>query len=256
MQSHMSEPPAADDFQKSDAVLASQKAPTFERPDWSLFRTLEGLQQRAGVPKYLLSRLVFKELADNGLDNGAQVAVKALAGGYLIEDDDTGIDGAPEDIARLFSIGRPMVSSKLLRLPTRGALGNGLRVVAGAVLASEGTLIITTRNRRIALRPERARTADGTLTRQGAAARRSKELCWLIAGPTPSDGGHHCENCAPRKGCAAAELGALKRVAIAGRVIERDASFEQSEIEGHVTAPAHQRRVRDPPAHGPSCRVR
>src|SRR4029077_19886336 len=34
----------------------------------------------------------------------------------------------------------------------------GLRVVAGAVLASEGSLVVVTRNRRIDLRPER----DGT----------------------------------------------------------------------------------------------
>ena len=53
-----------------------------------------------------------------------------------------------------------MISTKLLRLPTRGALGNGLRVVAGAVLASEGSLTVTTRNRRIKLRPER----DGSTT--------------------------------------------------------------------------------------------
>jgi Topoisomerase 6 subunit A/Spo11, Toprim domain len=148
-------------FQKSSAVLASQEAPTFEREDWSLFRTVEGLQQRAGVPKRLLSRLVIKELADNGLDNGAVVTVQALPdGGYLIEDDGTGIDGTPEDIARLFSINRPMVSTKLLRLPTRGALGNGLRVVTGAALASGGFLFVTTHNRRIGLRPER----DGTTT--------------------------------------------------------------------------------------------
>ena len=51
-----------------------------------------------------------------------------------------------------------MRSSKLLRLPQRGALGNGLRVVAGAVLASEGSLIVITRNRRIELRPQ----ADGS----------------------------------------------------------------------------------------------
>ena len=150
------------DFQKSDAGLACQDAPKFEREDWALFRTVEGLQQRAGVSMSLLSRLILKELADNGLDNGAEVTVQALPhrGSYLIEDDGTGIDGTPEDIARLFSIGRPMVSSKLLRLPTRGALGNGLRVVAGAVLASGGALAITTRNRRIELRPER----DGTTT--------------------------------------------------------------------------------------------
>jgi len=123
---------------------------------------LEGLQQRAGVSKNLLSRLVLKELADNGLDNGAKVTVLPLPdnGGYAVEDDGTGIDGAPEDIARLFSISRPMVSSKLLRLPTRGRLGNGLRVVAGVVLASGGALAVTTRNRRIELRPER----DGTTT--------------------------------------------------------------------------------------------
>ena len=66
----------------------------------------------------------------------------------------------PEEIARLFCIARPMISTKLLRLPTRGALGNGLRVVAGAVLASEGILAVITRNRRSQLRPER----DGTTT--------------------------------------------------------------------------------------------
>jgi hypothetical protein len=53
-----------------------------------------------------------------------------------------------------------MISTKLLRLPTRGALGNGLRVVAGAVLASNGSLVVTTNNHRITLRPER----DGTTT--------------------------------------------------------------------------------------------
>jgi hypothetical protein len=36
-----------------------------ERPDWALFRTLDGLQQRAGVPARDLHALVLKELADN-----------------------------------------------------------------------------------------------------------------------------------------------------------------------------------------------
>jgi hypothetical protein len=126
-----------------------------------LFRTVEGLQQRAGVTKNALSRLVLKELADNGLDNGGGVLVGMLPGGvYFVEDDGSGIDGSPEEIARLFSINRPMVSSKLLRLPTRGALGNGLRVVASAVLVSDGSLVVSTRDRRIELRPER----DGTTT--------------------------------------------------------------------------------------------
>ena len=120
------------DLQKSEPALASQQAAQilkFQRPDWALFRTVEGLQQRAGVPKSKLRRLVLKELADNGLDSGANVRVGKVDGGYFVEDDGSGID--PDDVARLFSIARPMMSSKLWRLPTRGALGNGLRVVAG-----------------------------------------------------------------------------------------------------------------------------
>ena len=128
----------------------------FEREDWSLFRTVEGLQQKAGVPEGKLRRLVLKELADNGLDTGAEVRVGEVSPSrWFVEDDGPGIDGTPEEIAKLFSIARPLVSSKLLRLPTRGTLGNGLRVTTGAVLASGGSLSITTRNRRIVLRPER-----------------------------------------------------------------------------------------------------
>src|SRR5262249_43591531 len=76
---------------------------------------------------------------------------------YFVEDDRRGLDGEPEQIAELFSIRRPMRSSKLLRLAQRGALGNGLRVVAGAVLASARALVVITRNRRIVLHAK----ADG-----------------------------------------------------------------------------------------------
>jgi hypothetical protein len=152
----------AGDFQKSAADLSWSGAPQnlkFERADWALLRTVEGLQQKAGVPVRRLARLVMKELADNGLDEGGQVRVGKLPDGrYFVEDDGRGID--PDDVARLFSIARPLISSKLLRLPSRGAFGNGLRVVAGAVLASGGKLIVITRNRRLELRPE----YDGTTT--------------------------------------------------------------------------------------------
>jgi hypothetical protein len=132
-----------------------------ERQDWALFRSIEGLCQKAGVPPDLLRRLVLKEIADNGLDTGAAVSVERLSPhSYAIQDSGPGLDCTPQEIAQLFSIRRPMRSSKLLRLPQRGALGNGLRVVAGAVLASEGKLIVTTRNRRIVLRPE----MDGSTT--------------------------------------------------------------------------------------------
>jgi hypothetical protein len=114
----------------------------FEREDWTAFRTIEGLQQKAGVAKDKLTRLVLKEITDNALDAGSSVRIGELRkkGSYFVEDAGRGIDGTPQDIARLFSIARPLVSSKLLRLPQRGALGNGLRVVASAVLVSAGTL--------------------------------------------------------------------------------------------------------------------
>jgi hypothetical protein len=128
---------------------------TFEREDWTLFRSLATLSQKAGVPVQLLPKLVLKELADNALDAGGSARVGSIEdGGWYVEDDGPGIAGGPAEIARLFSIRRPLVSSKLLRLPTRGALGNGLRVVAGAVLASDGRLSIETRGRRLQLRPQ------------------------------------------------------------------------------------------------------
>jgi hypothetical protein len=132
----------------------------FERQDWTLFRSVEGLQQKAGVSAKLLRRLVIKELGDNALDTGAAIKFGQTGSSpdkFYVEDAGPGLDGTPEQIAELFSILRPMRSSKLLRLPQRGALGNGLRVVAGAVLASEGSLIVISRNRRIVLQPR----ADG-----------------------------------------------------------------------------------------------
>jgi hypothetical protein len=131
-----------------------------ERPDWALFRSVEGLCQKAGVPASNLRKLVLKEITDNALDAGGHVRVGEVDGHYFVADDGPGINGTPEEIADLFSIRRPMRSSKLWRLPQRGALGNGLRVVAGAVLASEGSLVVATRNQRIALRPE----SDGSTT--------------------------------------------------------------------------------------------
>jgi hypothetical protein len=155
-----------DDFQNSDPSYSRSDGPPnlkFEREDWSLFRTIEGLQQKAGVTKADIPKLVLKELTDNGLDEGEGATVtfgRTPHGSYFVQDNGRGIEGTPQDIARLFSISRPMVSTKLLRLPNRGALGNGLRVVAGVVLASEGSLVVTTRARRIVLRPER----DGSTT--------------------------------------------------------------------------------------------
>jgi Topoisomerase 6 subunit A/Spo11, Toprim domain len=133
----------------------------FEREDWTLFRSVEGLSQRAGVPVARLRALVLKELADNAADASETIEVGTVGKGhnvFFVADSGPGLDGTPKQIAELFSIRRPMRSTKLLRLPQRGALGNGLRVVAGAVLASEGSLVVITRNQRIELQPQ----TDGT----------------------------------------------------------------------------------------------
>jgi hypothetical protein len=127
-----------------------------EREDWTLFRTVEGLQQKAGVPVTQLRRLVLKELGDNGFDSGATVvrAGRITGSKFFVEDDGPGLGGSPEQIAALFCIRRPLRSTKLLRLPQRGALGNGLRIVAGVVLASQGSLTVVTNRRRIVLQPQ------------------------------------------------------------------------------------------------------
>ena len=135
----------------------------FVREDWKLFCSLETLGQKAGVPRELLALLVVKELVDNALDATGNCDFERLPGdaaAFVVADHGPGIPGSDEEIAGLFSVARPLVSSKLLRLPTRGALGNGLRVVSGAVLASSGSLTVSTRGRTLKLLPQE----DGTTT--------------------------------------------------------------------------------------------
>lgn len=57
---------------------AEQKTGDFqiERPDWTLFRSLATLGQKAGVPPSKLRRLALKELTDNALDAGGRVIIK------------------------------------------------------------------------------------------------------------------------------------------------------------------------------------
>ena len=51
-----------------------------------------------------------------------------------------------------------MVSSKQWRKPTRGCVGNGLRVIVGAVVSGGGRIVVKTRNQQVTLRPR----MDGT----------------------------------------------------------------------------------------------
>lgn len=138
--------------QPADGDESKLQTATFSREDWTLFRTLETLCQKAGVHRTKLGRLVVKELVDNALDAANRCYFGVLPeGGFYVSNGGAGIE--PERLPTLFSIRRPLISSKLLRLPTRGALGNGLRVVSGAVLASAGTLCVETRGARWQLIP-------------------------------------------------------------------------------------------------------
>ena len=131
----------------------------FEREDWTLFRNLQTIGQKAGVPPETIPRLVAKELVDNALDVAGACKFGLLGNGrFYVQDAGPGLPGTGEEVAALFSVARPLTSSKLLRLPTRGALGNGLRVVTGAVLASGGELVVKTGGRALRLVP---RDEDG-----------------------------------------------------------------------------------------------
>jgi hypothetical protein len=133
----------------------------YEIEDWTDFRSLDGLGRRAGVSVPDIPKVVAKELVDNAYDAGACCEFEKTAGNaILVRDDGPGIPGTPEEIADLFSVRRSRKSSKVLRLPTRGKLGNGLRVVAGAVLATNGSLVVRTRDREIHLRPRENGTTE------------------------------------------------------------------------------------------------
>ena len=101
---------AAPDLEVSPVSSGQRSRPTngrnlqnikFERADWTLFRNISTLPQKAGVPARLLRRLVLKELADNALDAGGKVEVGEIDdGGYFVEDDGPGIE--LDEVATLF----------------------------------------------------------------------------------------------------------------------------------------------------------
>jgi hypothetical protein len=167
----VSEADARSKVKSSSRQTASKQAESggqgllFERLDASLYTSLAHLPQKAGVAAEQLARLAVKELVDNGLDacdasgRPGAVTVRIEHGNLIIADQGVGIPKAtPEILARLFSVARPMLSSKLLRRPSRGAVGNGLRVCLGYLTVTRGRLIVETGNLRVELIPE----IDGT----------------------------------------------------------------------------------------------
>ncbi len=150
------------DAMPSARSAASPKPPIFQihRPDTTLFTTLDGLTKQTGEPAERLRRLMCKELADNALDAcdaagrpGQATIEKRGNDTYVVTDRGDGIDS--DDLAGLFTVHRPMVSTKYLRKPERGALGTGLRIAVGCVVAAGGTVEVITRGKRTVLRPRR-----------------------------------------------------------------------------------------------------
>jgi hypothetical protein len=89
------------------------------------------------------------------LDAGAAVTIEQIdPDTWAVADDGPGLDR--EKVVRLFAVNRPMTSTKLVRRPTRGAIGNGLRVVTGGALASGGMLTVESRRARYVLDVDRS----------------------------------------------------------------------------------------------------
>ena len=138
----------------------------FVRTDASLFLHPDRLSQKAGAPKHHLRRMALKELVDNALDAAPSAKLSSIDDDtFVIADNGPGID--PAKVAMMFSVTRPMMSTKLIRRPTRGMVGNGNRVVAGAAFASGGSLIVESRGARQELSFDR-NTGDTVVTARTA----------------------------------------------------------------------------------------
>ena len=124
----------------------------FSPEEWRSFLNKNTLTRKAGVTEHALIPLAVKELTDNALDVtediGADITtvdVGLIPSGFYVQDGGPGMDR--DTVIRAFSVNRSLVSSKLLRLPTRGALGNGLRVVGGVAAAFGADLSVHSNGR-------------------------------------------------------------------------------------------------------------
>ncbi|OWK39871.1 ATP-binding protein [Fimbriiglobus ruber] len=146
----------------------------FVAEDWTDFRNLDRITTKAGVPRDLLPRVAVKELVDNALDAAGPAGTVKYgpltadddAFGFFVADDGAGIKGTDADLATHFSIRRPLTTSKMKLMPTRGKLGNGIRVAVGVAILGRGTVRVSTRGRTLTLVPQ----ADDGTTRVAAGA--------------------------------------------------------------------------------------
>ena len=121
------------------------------------------LPQKAGCPRDRLRAMILKELVDNALDAGDATATlrwRRPCRSRHLDRERRRPRPRPRQVLRLFAVNRPMVTTKLLRRPTRGAIGNGLRVVTGGAWPAA------------ARSPSRAAAAATSWTSTAAPARR------------------------------------------------------------------------------------
>jgi hypothetical protein len=123
-------------------------------PDWRDFLDLATLPRKAGCSPKDLARVVYKEAVDNACDAGTGVNALWWADskgniGLSVKDQGPGLD--PEQVPIVYSPNRPQLSSKRIRRVQRGILGNGCRVIGGAVAATGGSLMVDTRGHRLTL---------------------------------------------------------------------------------------------------------
>src|SRR4051812_19846003 len=141
------------------------------------------------------STVVLKKLVDNALDAGSLVTLAQVdPDTWIVTNDDPGLDRG--QVLRFFAVNRPLTSTKLLRRPTRGMVGNGLRVVTGGAVASGGELTVESRGTRYVLDVDRA-TGDTLALVEGASDVTTGVRVTVAFGPAlprgADDGAMACE---------------------------------------------------------------
>ncbi len=156
----------------------------FQTPDWKLFLDPAKLPQKAGCMPAKLVACALKELVDNALDAGGDVTLKCQEtdDGVLWTITDTGRGIDPAIVPSLFAINRPLVTNKLIRRPSRGALGNGLRVVTGVAIASGGGLTVETKGHKLTLGVN-LQTGETVVTDDQPSERKNGTAVYLVIGP-------------------------------------------------------------------------
>jgi Histidine kinase-, DNA gyrase B-, and HSP90-like ATPase len=163
------------------AVLASPLRYTTE--EWRDYLSPTTLARKAGADIDDLPAMVLKELCDNAADAGAEPTLeRSEDGGWIVGDDGPGID--PADVQKLFSISRPLWSQKNKRLPSRGSLGNGLRVCMGWARR----LTVTTRG--VLMRLEVDELTGGTVVLERESVPLTPGVTVELPGDLPWDRGY------------------------------------------------------------------